>query len=173
VDILWALSLVLLAVGLLVLWLARRTRAASGLPPGRIIAADMGGWKRLEQPLFSAAYGLTGRPDYLVANGSRLVPVEVKSGRAPEQPYPGHILQLGAYCLLVEECYGQRPVCGIIRYADRAFEVDYTPGLRAEVLATLECMRADLARGEPARSHEEARRCARCGYLAQCDQGLA
>ena len=164
---------VLLALGLLLLWLSWRGRARSGLPQGRVIYTDTGGWGRLERPLFSRQFLLTGKPDYLVADGADVIPVEVKSSRAPAQPYPSHVLQLAAYCLLVEECYGRRPAYGIVKYADRAFEVDYTPELEDELLATLEDMRDDLAAGDAPRNHDEPRRCRACGYRQQCDQRLA
>ena len=163
---------VLLALGLLLLWLSWRGRARSGLPQGRVIYTDTGGWDRLERPLFSRQFLLTGKPDYLVADGADVIPVEVKSSRAPAQPYPSHILQLAAYCLLVEECYGRRPAYGIVKYADRAFEVDYTPELEDELLATLEDMRDDLAAGDAPRNHDEPRRCRACGYRQRCDQRL-
>ena len=173
--------LVLLALGLLLLHLSRRGRVRSGLPQGRVIYTDTGGWGRLERPLFSRQFLLTGKPDYLVADGADVIPVEVKSHRAPAlrlrsgqaQPYPAHILQLAAYCLLVEECYGRRPAYGIVKYADRAFEVDYTPALEEELLATLEDMRDDLAAGDAPRNHDEPRRCLACGYRQRCDQRLA
>ena len=164
---------VLLALGLLLLSLARRGRARSGLPQGRVVYADTGGWGRLERPLFSREFLLTGKPDYLVADGADVIPVEVKSSRSGQaQPYPSHVLQLAAYCLLVEECYGRRPPYGIIKYADCAFEVDYTPELEDELLATLEDMRADLAAGDAPCSHDEPRRCRACGYRQRCDQRL-
>jgi len=163
---------ILLALGLLLLNLSRRERARSGLPQGRVVYTDTGGWGRLERPLFSHALRLTGKPDYLVADGADVIPVEVKSRRAPAQPYPSHTLQLAAYCLLVEECYGRRPPYGIVKYADHAFEVDYTPELEDELLATLEDMRADLAAGDATRNHDEPRRCRACGYREQCNQRL-
>jgi len=162
----------LLALGLLLLWLAQRGRARSGLPQGRVVYTDTGGWNRLERPLFSREFLLTGKPDYLIADGADVIPVEVKSSRAPAQPYPSHLLQLAAYCLLVEECYRRRPPYGIVKYADRAFEVEYTPELEDELLATLNCMRTDLVDGSAPRSHEEPHRCQACGYYDRCDQRL-
>ena len=164
---------VLLALGMLLLWLARRGRARSGLPQGHVVYTDTGGWGRLERPLFSRKFLLTGKPDYLVADENDVIPVEVKSSRAPAQPYPSHLLQLAAYCLLVEECYRRRPPYGIVKYADRAFEVEYTPELEDQLLATLDCMRTDLTDGHAPRSHEEPRRCQACGYRRWCEQGLA
>ena len=168
-----ALFFVLLALGLLLLWLAQRGRTRSGLPQGRVIYSDTGGWGRLEQPLFSSEFLLTGKPDYLVMDGDDVIPVEVKSSPAPAQPYPSHILQVAAYCLLVEACYRRRPPRGIIKYADRTFEVDYTGELEDELLATLDCMRADLADGNAPRSHDAAGRCRACGYRSRCDERLA
>ena len=163
---------VLLALGLLLLWLAQRGRSRSGLPQGRVIYTDTGGWNRRERPLFSQEFLLTGKPDYLVADGADVIPVEVKSSRAPSHPYSSHVLQLAAYCLLIEECYRRRPPYGIIKYADRAFEVDYTPELEDELLATLDCMRDDLAEGDAPRSHDELARCRACGYRQHCDQTI-
>ena len=170
----------LLALGLLLLWLAQRGRARSGLPQGRVVYTDTGGWNRLERPLFSRELLLTGKPDYLVADGADLIPIEVKSSRAPAlrpgsgqaQPYHSHILQLAAYCLLVEECYQRRPPYGIIKYTDRTFEVDYTDELEDELLATLDDMRDDLADKDAPRNHDEPRRCQACGYHQHCTQSI-
>jgi CRISPR-associated exonuclease Cas4 len=163
---------VLLALGLLLLWLAQRGRARSGLPQGRVIYTDTDRWNRPERPLFSNEFLLTGKPDYLVVDGKDVIPVEVKSSPAPAQPYLSHLLQLGAYCLLVEESYRRRPPYGIIKYADRAFEVEYTDQVEDQVLATLDDMRADLAEGEASRNHDEATRCGACGYRQHCEQRL-
>jgi CRISPR-associated exonuclease Cas4 len=167
---LWFLGL--LVLGLLLLWLAWRGRARSGLPQGRVVYSDTGGWDRLDRPLFSREFQLTGKPDYLVADGADIIPVEVKSGRAPAQPYRSHVLHLAAYCLLVEECYGRQPPYGIVKYDDRAFEVDYTDGLEEELLAILEDMQADLADGDAPRNHEDTRRCQACGHREHCDESL-
>jgi CRISPR-associated exonuclease Cas4 len=162
----------LLALGLLLLWVARRGRARSGLPQGRVIYTDTGGWNRLERPLFSRELLITGKPDYLVADGNDVIPVEVKSCHAPAQPYLSHVLQLAAYCYLVEECYRRRPPYGIIKYADRTFEIDYTPELEDELLATLDDMRDDLDHDDAPRNHDEPTRCQSCGYRQQCTQAI-
>ncbi len=174
-SLLVALAVVALLVGWLALRAAGRARQSAGLPAGRIVYADTGDWRPLDKPLFSAEYGLTGKPDYLVQTRSGLIPVEVKSSAAPPRPYPSHLLQLAAYCLLVEATAGQVPPRGLIKYADATFEIDYTPALRAELLALLETMRrqrASQAPGGAPRSHDEPRRCAGCGYRPMCDQAL-
>lgn len=169
-----------LLLGGLGIWLFLQSRTArheTGLPQGRVTYVDTGAWSRCDRPLFSNRYRLTGRPDYLVEGSKGVIPVEVKSGPAPEQPHYSHILQLGAYCLLVEEQEGRAPVYGILKYDDRAFEVDYTRTLRAELLKTLVAIRQGLqdpraSRRGPKRSHGEPARCQGCGYRDRCDQSL-
>jgi CRISPR-associated exonuclease Cas4 len=167
----------LLGLALAALWLAGRSRAATGLPAGRLVYADTTRWRPVERPLFSQAYRLTGRPDYLVRRRRDLIPVEVKSGRAPSDgPYPAHVLQLAVYCLLVAETYDRRPPYGVILYADdpgQAYEIDYTPALEEELLVTLDEMRLSLVEGGAPRDHDQPARCRACGYRSACDQALA
>ncbi|HEX9028438.1 MAG TPA: CRISPR-associated protein Cas4 [Anaerolineales bacterium] len=166
------LAVFLLVLAVVLLWLAGRRQKASGLPAGRIIYTDTRAWGPVEEPLYAADLGLTGRPDYLVQRDNQVIPVEVKSGRAAEAPYDSHIYQLAAYCLLVQRVYGKRPAYGILRYANRTFAIDYTPQLEASLLALLDEIRVQERRKEVARSHESAARCKGCGYRSICDQRL-
>ncbi len=144
----------------------------AGLPGGRIIYTDTNGWGKIEKPLYYAPLELTGKPDYLIEKGDEIIPVEVKSGRAPEAPYDSHIYQLAAYCLLVEKTYNKRPRYGIIHYEDRDFAVDYTPDLEKSLLALLAEMKQDEHKRNVPRSHQSPARCAKCGYRQICDQRL-
>jgi CRISPR-associated exonuclease Cas4 len=168
------IALLLILFGVLVFWLGRRAQADAGLPIGRVIYSDTRGWQSLDKPLFSRTHRLTGKPDYLVQQSRDIVPVEVKSAHAPSDgPRRSHVLQLAAYCLLVEETYRQKPKYGIVKYADRMFAVDYTDALRTGLLDVIAAMRDDLARGAAERSHDEAARCAHCGYRHACPERLA
>ncbi|MEZ0397390.1 MAG: CRISPR-associated protein Cas4 [Anaerolineales bacterium] len=165
-----ALSLLLLA---LLLWLiSGRQRRLARLPGGRIIYTDTRAWGKLEKPLYDPLLGLTGKPDYLIEQDGRLIPVEVKTGRTPAAPYDSHIFQLAAYCLLVEKTYGKRPAYGIIHYPDRDFAVDYTPALESALLDLLAELRRDQTRGQVHRSHEDERRCRGCGFRGVCEERL-
>lgn len=159
-------------LALIFFWQSGRQRKEAGLPGGRVIYTDTRGWGKLERPLYNDLLGLTGKPDYLVQEKGQIIPVEVKSGRAPESPYDSHIYQLAAYCLLVEKSYGKRPPYGIIHYENRDFAVDYTPELESSLLDLLAEMRRDEMKREVERSHEQAARCARCGFKSACDQSL-
>jgi CRISPR-associated exonuclease Cas4 len=171
--ILLASALILLGGGLLLLKRARCLHQQTGLPQGRVIYADTGAWNRCEKPLFSRHHLLTGRPDYLVDDGRTKIPVEVKSTACPPSPYRSHVLQLAAYCLLVEEEYGQPPSYGIIKYRDQAYAVEYTAQLRAQLLSVLAEMRQLLAAADVGPSHANPNRCRSCGYREECEERLA
>ncbi len=168
------MTILILVVLALVLWLlSRRLGKASGLPAGRVVYVDTGAWGRLEKPLFSERLQLAGKPDYLVRDGGRYVPVEVKSGRAPAGgPYESHIYQLAAYCALVADAYGRRPSHGLIKYADKTWAVDYTQSLETELESLLEEIRAGAGARNVARSHDSAARCRACGFWEVCDERL-
>lgn len=167
-------AVLIILIGFFVLRQGRRLQTATGLPTGRVVYADTGAWKTVERPLFSALHQLAGKPDYVVKHGQQTIPIEVKSSNAPgDGPRRSHVLQLAAYCLLIEERYQRRPEYGIIKYADRAFEIDYTPALETALIDTLDAMRANLMEGAASRSHHEAARCVHCGYRHACDERLA
>lgn len=167
-----AIAVTVLFIALLLWLMSLRLRKASGLPEGRVIYSDAGAWQRNEQSLFSRQHQLVGKPDYLVKTPKGIVPVEVKSGAAPAQPREGHMLQLAAYCLLVEEQLGERVPHGIIKYADKQFAIDYTPALKAELLRVMSEMRTARAGGGTHRDHHEPRKCAACGLRDACDERL-
>ncbi len=166
------LAIFLGVLAILLFWQASRQRRATGLPGGRVIYADPKTWGAVEQPLYDARLGLAGKPDYLVQQGERIIPVEVKTGRTPTSPHDAHIFQLAAYCYLVERTLGTRPPYGILHYSQRTFAIDYTPALEAAFTSLIAEMRLAERRGEADRSHDSAGRCARCGYRSHCDQRL-
>lgn len=168
--ILWALAA--LALSILLFWQSNRTRREAGLPSGRVIYNDREGWMRVPEVLYDEVTGLAGKPDFVVKKGRTMIPVEVKTGRSPAEPYEGHIYQLAAYCLLVERHYRQRPPYGIIHYPDRTFTVDFSDELEGALLEMMAEMRTDAGRREIPRSHDEEARCRGCGYLTLCDQSL-
>ena len=147
-------------------------RKSSGLPGGRIIYTDTRNWGKLEKALYDPDLGLSGKPDYLVEQDGDIIPVEVKSSRAPETPYDSHIYQLAAYCLLVERTYGKRPPYGILHYTGRDFAVDYTKELESSLLDLMKDMQQSKKSREVPRSHSEFQRCQKCGFRTTCNQVL-
>ena len=168
------LAALFLAVGLWLYVRAQHRRRETGLPAGEIIYVDAGDWRRNERPLFSRRYLLAGKPDYLVKSKDEIIPVEVKSTHLPgAEPYRSHVLQLAAYCLLVEETYNRRPSHGIIQYANKTIRLPFSDGLRNELLQVLQAMRAAQTASHIPRSHDDPQRCARCGFRYACNESLA
>ncbi len=169
--LLWLAALLLVAAGFFFLR-SRSQRMDSGVPQGRIIYSDPSLWGSVEKPFFDADTMLTGKPDYLVKQGNAFIPVEVKSGFGPGEPYGSHVFQLMAYCLLVERSLGVRPSHGILKYRNRTFAIDYTTEQEELLLQILDEMRTDERANCCDRSHSEPARCGRCGYRSICDQKL-
>ncbi|HKC66102.1 MAG TPA: CRISPR-associated protein Cas4 [Pyrinomonadaceae bacterium] len=179
---------ILLVIALSSIVAARKAASRSGLPSGQLIYSDTGyptgrvsrvitneqGVKQ-ERPLVSRRYGLTGRPDYLVRTSEGIVPVEAKSTKCPAggRAYDSHVMQLAAYCLLVEDVLDARVPYGIIRYADEEVVVDYSIELRDELIALLEEMKEAREASDVHRNHRDARRCSRCSMREICEEALA
>jgi len=144
----------------------------SGIPGGRILYSDHGDWSKTQKPFYDAVLGLTGKPDYLIKQGDQIVPVEVKSSRAPNDPYDSHVMQLAAYCLLVERSFHQRPPYGVLRYSDRTFQIPYTEDLELKLLDLIESVRSKKNNEDVPRSHTSLSMCNGCGYRNICDQRL-
>jgi len=171
------LPLLLIILGLWLLRQGRHSYQASGLPTGDVIYSDTGAWQQVEKALINREHGLIGKPDYVVQvtekGRSYTVPVEVKSAKRSATPHTGHLLQLGAYCLLVEAAYQRTPPYGLLHYADATVRIPFTNELRREVLAVAEAIRRDQQTSDVRRSHDESQRCRACGYRHQCgDQQL-
>lgn len=151
-----------LALALLAIALYRRFGVR-----GRVVESDA----RVARParvLRSARHGLSGKPDYLVEERGRVVPVELKPGRRAVTPWLRDVVQLAAYCLLIEETEPRFAGYGYLRYADRTFRIDFTETLREELLRTLAALRADLTASDADPNHADARRCARCALVSAC-----
>jgi CRISPR-associated exonuclease Cas4 len=160
-----------LAVALLA-W-AARLRTSTGLPSGRVVASDTGALReRRGKRLYSEQYGLSGAPDYLIETAEGVIPVELKPARNDVEPRQSHLMQLLAYCLLVEENYGRRPTHGVLRYANDSFRVDFNDETRAYLIDVLEQMREGAVETPPGRSHDEPPRCRGCAYRLDCEVSL-
>lgn len=168
------LPILILLVGFWLLRQGRRAYRHTGLPLGDLVYSDTGAWQKVEKSLLNRQYGLIGKPDYLVQTTEKgrsfTIPVEVKSAKRPSSPHAGHILQLGAYCLLVEEAYQRTPPYGLLHYADATLRIEFTAELRREVLTAADAIRRDQRARDVARSHDEPSRCRACGYQHACGE---
>jgi len=174
------LSLFLFAIVLLVLLLNERRsqhrrlreehRKALGLPIGELVYEDVDGQS---EPLVSSEYPLAGRPDYVVLlPDGRPVPVVLKlTVQNVVAPYSNHMIQLTAYCLILEEYFEIAPTHGLLRYADREFTVEYTPALRKKVIRFLNEMARCSQQQPPPLKRQRVGKCRACVFQPTCPVG--
>jgi len=162
-----ALAVALVGVTAVVAGAASLARGHRDRRWGRLVAVDDGQGVTLR----SDRYRLAGRPDALrLRSGGPLVPVELKHRPAPGRgPYPSHLVQLGAYALLLEDLTGEAPRFGVLRYADRDVRVRFDRELRERVLSTLD----EVRRPYDGRADPSLAKCRGCPWSPRCDASLA
>jgi CRISPR-associated exonuclease Cas4 len=172
------LLLIALAIVLLILnerrhqrrRLIRERHRALGLPEGELVYEDADGEG---EPLSSSAFPLVGKPDYIVElPDGRPVPIELKLGvHDASSPYSNHIIQVGAYCLILEDYFERPPTHAVLRYADREFTIDYTPALRRKVIKLLAEMERCSEQQPPPLTRQRALKCRVCVFQPVCTVG--
>ena len=136
---------------------------------GKIEYIDMGKAKAFK----SEKYGLIGRPDYVIKIDDKVIPVEEKKGRTPKGPLFSHILQIAAYCLLIEEETGKAPPYGLLKYPEHEHEIEYNEDLKKVLLEKLEEIREAMRTGEAHRNHNRPGKCVNCSRKDACPEKLS
>jgi CRISPR-associated exonuclease Cas4 len=121
----------------------------------------------------SDSHGISGRPDYVVKIGDQLVPVEAKKGRTPQGPLFSHIVQVAAYCLLLEDSTGTAPPYGLRRYPEHEFQIDYNEDMKKMILDKVREMRTALVSDDVHRNHNRPGKCRSCSRRDVCPERLA
>ena len=166
--------LIALIAAVLAWFVGRGLFARTGLPTRDILYADVGSTFPQPAPLISKRYRLSGRPDYLVRVKDGIVPVELKSSPTPSsgRPYDGHLFQLAAYCLLVEDVCRVSVPYGLVKYEDPTIRVEYTPSLRASLIALLDEIRTAKRNGNATSPTINPANSRSCGFRSVCGEGL-
>jgi len=170
VDPFIILALIVILAGVLILILTRRQRIKLSLPDGEVVYEDTS--EKPGQLLYSQRLKVMGKPDLLLQHGNLIIPVEVKTGKTPRQPYQTHIMQLITYCHLVEENYHVRPTYGIIRYPQQEFTIQYTQALEQELRRIVGEMRVKKGWHDIHRNHNLRSKCVACGFREGCSERL-
>ena len=158
-----AIALAVIGVGLAAFAVRALSDSHRDAVLGHLVAVDAG----RPATLRSDRYRLAGRPDSLRrGDDGRLIPVEVKSRRTPARgPTRSHLVQVRAYCLLVEETTGRPPPYGVLRYSDGEFRVRWDASARRELLA----LRSELLEPYDGRATPSPGKCSRCSWAGACD----
>ncbi len=152
---------------------AIRARGRSGIATGQVVDVGASGTSG-DAIMTSPTYGLRGMPDVVLRVEDELIPVEVKTGRVPKGPLFSHILQLAAYCLLIEERQGRPPPYGVLQYGKHVrHEIDYNDELKWTLVNKLIEMRQAIRTGDVHRNHRRPGKCASCSRREGCAERLA
>jgi CRISPR-associated exonuclease Cas4 len=98
--------------------------------------------------------------------------VEVKSGKGPH-PHQSQVLQLAAYCQILEDTSGEFVPQGILVYNNVPYTIRFDPKLRFELESMMKNMRASLRSGVVNRNHHEPARCRHCSMKQYCTDIIA
>lgn len=119
-QLLFFFGFVALIIGVILLWQGERQRKQlSLLQQTPLYDTD-------SEAIHSLSLPLKGKPDFINKEKGFYIPVEVKSGETPPEPTVAHTMQIMAYCLLVQEQYGVRPLGAVLKYPKKEFRVAYT-----------------------------------------------
>jgi CRISPR-associated exonuclease Cas4 len=146
----------------------REKKKSYGIPDGILLYSDL---NIPATPFFSKHSRLTGKPDYIIRRENHIIPVEVKSGKGPH-PHHSQILQLAAYCQILEETSGVFVPEGILVYNNVPYTIPFNPKLRFELESVMKTMRASLRSGSVQRNHQEPGRCHHCSMRRYCTDAV-
>ncbi|UCE81372.1 MAG: CRISPR-associated protein Cas4 [Methanobacteriota archaeon] len=121
----------------------------------------------------SEKYGISGKPDYVMKLGDQQIPVEVKKGRTPQGPLFSHIVQIAAYCLLIEDATGIPPPYGVLRYPEQEHEIEYNEDMKKVLLEKVQDIRRARIKGEAHRNHKRPGKCRSCSRRDFCPEKIA
>lgn len=123
-----------------------------------------------ELKIFSEKLGLVGVIDRVdLIDG--FIPVEIKTGSAPREGiWKEHMIQLGAYMLLLSEHYGKDISVGYVEYRsiNDTRKVTMNPFLKDEILELIEKVKNTLNAKELPPKTTEIKKCGHCGIKDVC-----
>ena len=121
----------------------------------------------------SEKYGLRGKPDYVIEKEGEYIPVEEKTGRVPKGPLFSHMIQIIAYCMLIEDAMGRKPSYGILKYNENVYRITYDKNLREVVLQLRDNILHAMKEGEVHRNHDRKGKCINCSRREICPEKIA
>ncbi len=157
---------------------AREGLKGMSLPEGSdILRADRSRREERGKPLRSARHFLIGMPDIIIEEEGLKVPVEFKSGKPPFKPHFSHVMQLGAYLILVDEQYHQTSTHGYIEYGPdkdsrKRFRMEWDMITKAQVLSKVSEIRDSERSGMAHRNHNRPGKCRSCSRRNGCPERL-
>jgi predicted RecB family nuclease len=162
-------SIVLDVVGAFASKQKQRSGVAQSQKPLQIDGAR----KKPSRDYISEIQGIAGRPDAVIFEDGKLIPVERKP--LANKIRDRYIAQLLMYMRLIEEFEGQRPPYGylILGKNCRRVKIQNTAERQAWLQGMLDEMRAHLENSSMLTATPESRKCKKCKFQSQCSQAFS
>ena len=134
-------------------------------------------WKRLtpkiisELSINSDKLQLTGIIDRIEAYTESYVPIELKTGKMPEDGvWPGHRIQIAAYAMLIEEKFNTKVKEGFINYLDakETRHIAINPFMKEEIISLVKEVQNLLKKQILPEYCGNKNKCTNCGLREQC-----
>lgn len=133
-------------------------------------------WESLTPKILTEIYveseilELKGKIDRIEQYQDKYIPVEIKTGRAPRDGvWEGHLIQIGAYMMLMEEHFGVPVNEGKIHYLESGERVvKMNPFLREGIIRLKDEVKALLNQKELPDFINNENKCNRCPLKEQC-----
>ncbi|MBU0627843.1 MAG: CRISPR-associated protein Cas4 [Nanoarchaeota archaeon] len=125
----------------------------------------------------SEALGLKGVIDQIEIYENGFVPIELKTGKSPnEGVWPGHRIQLVAYALLMEDKFKTDIKEGFVHYLDskQRRHIAINPFMKIEIKELVEKVNGLLSCEEIPNFEKNNNKCVNCGIKEECydEKGL-
>ncbi len=124
--------------------------------------------------LNSQNLNLHGKIDAIIFDKDKIYPIEIKTG-SHKYIRKGHLLQLCAYSLLLEEKYEKICDLGFIIYRDISFKnipIKLDSNLKKETKEILFQMQKVLENGNLPKTNAEISKCSQCEFLNYCNDRI-
>lgn len=147
---------------------AKKQKRKSGLEKTQKPLALDSESKALTKEYISEIQGLAGRPDALLFENGKIIPVE----RKPmfNKIRDRSVAQLLVYMRLIEEFEGIKPPYGylILGKNCRRVRIENTPARQAWLQGMLDEMRAHLEQGKQVQATPLEKKCRKCKFREEC-----
>jgi CRISPR-associated protein Cas4 len=133
-------------------------------------------WEKLTPKILTEVWAdseileLKGKIDRIEKYSSKIIPVEVKTGRAPsEGVWEGHLVQIGAYMMLLEEKYKIPVQEGKVHYlGHQTRNVKMNPYLKQEIFRLKDEVKKILTENNLPPFVDNENKCKKCPLREQC-----
>lgn len=156
----------LLLLFILLIWAFRFLRKSSGVLFEDINFQDTDAKGEI---FYSEKYGICGKPDYVVEEKSKLIPVELKP--LSSKVNDSQIAQVLTYCLLIEDVFKKKVPHAIIRNKTGIHKISFTDEKRKYIKGVVKAVRKSYELNLN-RSHNNPLICKYCHFNEICDQKL-